>query len=43
MTTFKSVAEAIRAGFSVYDRHEHGWLVRIKTARGWALAIVDTR
>jgi hypothetical protein len=43
MTTFKSVAAALRAGFHVYDRTEYGFLVRIRTSRGWALAVVDLR
>jgi hypothetical protein len=37
---FRSVAEALRAGFEVYDRTPTGYLVRTKTGRGWALAIV---
>ncbi|MGD0475143.1 MAG: hypothetical protein ABSB70_18280 [Candidatus Velthaea sp.] len=37
---FRSVAEALRAGFQVYDRTSYGYLVRTRTARGWALAIV---
>jgi hypothetical protein len=38
---FSSVNEALRAGFHVYDRTDYGYLVRSRTARGWALAIVD--
>jgi hypothetical protein len=37
---FTSVNEALRAGFEVYDRTSDGYLVRIRTARGWALAVV---
>jgi regulation of enolase protein 1 (concanavalin A-like superfamily) len=40
MMVFRSVQEAIRAGFEVYDRTSDGYLVRTKTARGWALALV---
>lgn len=43
MTIFKTVADALRAGFSVYDRTSYGYLVRIRTSRGWALAVVDLR
>jgi hypothetical protein len=43
MTIFKTVADALRAGFSVYDRTEYGFLVRIRLSSGWALAIVDLR
>ena len=38
--TFPTLESAIAAGFSVYDRISDGWLVRAKTARGWALAVV---
>jgi hypothetical protein len=37
---FSSVDEALRAGFEVYDRTDFGYLVRSRTARGWALAVV---
>jgi hypothetical protein len=43
---FDSVRAALRAGFTVYDRTSYGYLVRTRTARGWALAVVhvgDTR
>jgi hypothetical protein len=40
ITVFRSVDEALRAGFEVYDRTSEGYLVRTRTARGWALAIV---
>jgi hypothetical protein len=38
--TFKSILAALRAGYEPYDRTEHGYLVRTKTAKGWALALV---
>ena len=38
--TFPSLVDALRAGFQVYDRTPHGYLVRTKTASGWALALV---
>jgi hypothetical protein len=37
---FSSLDEALRAGFEVYDRTDYGYLVRSRTSRGWALAIV---
>jgi hypothetical protein len=40
IVTFKSLTEAIRAGFQVYDRTSEGYLVRTRTAAGWALAVV---
>lgn len=41
MLIFRSVADALHAGYHVYDRTKTGYLVRIKTARGWALALVE--
>jgi hypothetical protein len=40
---FKTLADALRAGYSVYDRTEDGYLVRTRTASGWAMAIVTCR
>jgi hypothetical protein len=40
---FKTLADALRAGYHVYDRTEHGYLVRTRTAAGWAMAIVSCR
>jgi hypothetical protein len=40
IVTFKSLMEAIRAGFQVYDRTSEGYLVRTRTQAGWALAVV---
>jgi hypothetical protein len=37
---FTSVSAALRAGFQVYDRTSYGYLVRTRTSRGWALAVV---
>ena len=31
---FKTLADALRAGYSVYDRTEDGYLVRTRTAGG---------
>jgi len=39
LLVFPSLAEAIRAGFQVWDRTCNGYLVRIRTANGWALAL----
>jgi hypothetical protein len=43
MLVFHSLAEAIRAGFQVYDRTGTGYLVRTRTSGGWALALVELR
>jgi hypothetical protein len=40
---FKTLADALRAGYHVYDRTDHGYLVRTRTASGWAMAIVTCR
>ncbi len=40
---FDTLAQAISAGFSVYDRMPRGYLVRTRTSGGWALAIVELR
>jgi hypothetical protein len=42
MLVFSSVAEAVRAGFSLYDRSSSTvYLVRKMTPAGWALVLVD--
>ena len=40
LLVFKSLADALRAGFQVYDRTSEGYLVRTKTTNGWAMALV---
>ena len=37
---FKTLADALRAGYTVYDRTSDGYLVRTRTAAGWAMALV---
>ena len=37
---FKSLNEAVAAGYHVFDRTSDGLLVRIRTGAGWALAFV---
>lgn len=39
VVVFPSLAAAIHAGFEMYDRNAEGYLVRIRTAHGWAFAI----
>jgi hypothetical protein len=38
---FKSLADALRAGYQVYDRTPEGYLIRTRLANGWAFALVD--
>lgn len=43
LMVFKSLADALKAGYQVYDRTSDGYLVRTKTAAGWAIAIVHMK
>ena len=43
MLIFHSLADALRQGYRVCDRTATGYLVRTKTRRGWALALVEPR
>lgn len=43
LLVFLSLAEAIRAGYQVYDRTSTGYVVRMRTPDGWALALVECR
>ncbi|MBV9103369.1 MAG: hypothetical protein JO060_07240 [Candidatus Eremiobacteraeota bacterium] len=43
LMVFKSLADALRAGFQVYDRTPDGYLVRTKTQSGWAMALVSCK
>jgi hypothetical protein len=43
LVVFKSLVDALRAGYQIYDRTETGYLVRTKTAAGWAIAIVTCK
>ncbi len=40
---FTSLADALRAGFQVYDRTSDGYLVRTRTNGGWAMALVTAK
>jgi hypothetical protein len=43
LLTFPTLKDALHAGFHVYDRTENGYLVRTRTAHGFALALVVMR
>jgi hypothetical protein len=43
LMVFKSLADALRAGYQVYDRTADGYLVRTRTAAGWAIALVSNK
>jgi hypothetical protein len=36
---FRSLAEAVRQGYEVCGETDTGYLLRIMTARGWAMAV----
>jgi hypothetical protein len=38
--TFRTLEDAIRNGFQSFDRTADGYLVRMRTARGWVMALV---
>jgi len=42
MFIFKSLTDALRAGFEIYDCNDKGYIVRARTQTGWALALVLT-
>jgi hypothetical protein len=37
---FSNLSAALRAGYHVFDRSPEGYLVRTRTPRGWAFALV---
>jgi hypothetical protein len=39
IVVFPSLAQAIAAGYQIYDRTSDGYLMRVRTASGWALAL----
>ena len=40
VVVFTSVRDALKAGYHIYGRTEEGYLARIRTQGGWALALV---
>lgn len=43
MKVFETLQQAKDLGYEVYDRTPTGWLVRVRTLQGWALALVEPR
>jgi len=43
LVVFRSLSEALRAGFQIYDRTADGYLVRTQTSTGWAMALVNLK
>jgi lipid-binding SYLF domain-containing protein len=40
IVVFGSVREALDAGYHIYGRTDEGYLARLRTERGWALAVI---
>ena len=40
LMVFKTVADAIRAGYEIYDKTDFGYLCRTRTSNGWAMAMI---
>jgi hypothetical protein len=43
LLVFRSLRDAVRAGFAVYDKFADGYLVRQRIGDRWQLAIVSFR
>ncbi len=41
LVVFTSLREALNAGYHIYGRSERGYLARLRTDGGWALALVE--
>lgn len=41
LVVFTSLREALNAGYHVYGRTDRGYLARLRTDGGWALALVE--
>ncbi|MDP9018373.1 MAG: hypothetical protein M3N19_08645 [Candidatus Eremiobacteraeota bacterium] len=43
VVVFKNLTDALHAGYQVYDRTADGYVVRVMTSAGWAMALVHCR
>jgi hypothetical protein len=43
MKAFYRLSDALALGYHVWERTEFGYVVRIRTAKGYALALVEAR
>ncbi len=41
LVVFTSLRAALNAGYHVYERNERGYLARLRTDGGWAIALVE--
>ena len=40
VVVFNSVADALKAGYHIYGKNDDGYLARLRTPGGWALALI---
>ena len=41
MVIFRSLQEALHAGYQICERTPTGYLARIRTPNGWAMAVIE--
>ena len=41
LVVFRSLRAALDAGYHIYGKTERGYLARLRTEGGWALALVE--
>jgi len=41
LVVFSSLRDALNAGYHIYGRSERGYLARLRTDGGWAMALVE--
>ncbi len=40
VVVFDSVRDALQAGYHIYGKTDDGYLARVRTERGWELALI---
>lgn len=40
VVVFRSILEALNAGYHIYGKTDEGYLARLRTSTGWALALI---
>jgi hypothetical protein len=41
LVVFSSLRDALNAGYHIYGRSQRGYLARLRTDGGWAMALVE--
>jgi len=41
LVVFSSLRDALNAGYHIYGRSERGYLARLRTDGGWAMALIE--